>query len=343
MSSPSAPAVLFDKARSNSYTFFIVAAGAVRGGIISQRRLSINSSRIAFTLVVILVLGGAGNLYAQDAAVLKQADDLDWIGKYDEEKALLQAELPKAAEVAGQAEVYWRLSRATLNVADTGLKNKSFTTDQALKVFEEGEGYADKAIKLAPKSPRGYYWKSSNMGLWGQAKGIFDSLGKAQPMNDSLRLALKQDPGYADAFWVLGELFEKLPGWPISFGNVEYSVSLGRKSLDLMEADLAAGRIRGRTYGAVLALANHLWARNWDAKRRQGAQAEFKRQFNEKSDYVEKQYFYEGTIVIKNLSDRDEARELLRKVASELEANQNRTGGYEADLKEARQKLAEYK
>lgn len=265
------------------------------------------------------------------------------MGGYAEEKALLQTALSQAAADAGRAEIYWRLSRATLNVADSGFNAKRINTDQALKLFEEGEGYADQAIKLAPNNPQGYFWKSSNMGMWGQTKGIFDSLGKAAPMNDNLRLALKQDRDFADAFYVLGELFEKLPGWPISFGNVDYSVSLGRKNIDLMEAQVASGKMRGHNYASYIALANHLWVRNWDARRRERAQTDMKRQYKAKKDYVEQQYFYEGNVTLKNMSDREEARDLLRFVIRELEAKADRTAGNNGDLQEARKKLAEYK
>jgi hypothetical protein len=305
------------------------------------RRPFIKPTTIRIACVLVFFLSGTA--FAQTTDSLKKADDLDWVGRYEEEKSLLENALTQAADDAARADVYWRLSRATLNISDNGLTNKKITSAQALKLFEEGEGYADKAIKFAPTSPRGYYWKSSNMGLWGQTKGIFDSLGKAGPMNDNLRLALKQDRDYSDAFWVLGELFEKLPGWPLSFGNVEYSVSLGRKCIDLMEPQVAAGKVKGRSYGPYLALANHLWARNWNAQRRQKIQADLKRQFNEKKDYVEKQYFYEGTISLKDISDREEAREILRFVISHLEADNNRTVGYENDLREARKKLVEYK
>jgi hypothetical protein len=284
-----------------------------------------------------------GVVFSQDEDVQKKADDFDWEGKYQEEKILLDTALIKATRSADRAEVFWRLSRAVLNIADTDLKSNRINADRALKLFEEGEHHADMAISLAPNKPEGYYWKSSNMGLWGQTKGIFDSLGKAGPMNDNLRLALKQDPEFSDAFYVLGELFEKLPGWPISFGNIDYSVSLGRKCIDLMEAQVKAGKKRGLYYGAYIALANHLWIRNWDAKRRQNAQAGQRRELAKQKHYVDKNYFYEGTITLKNMSDREEARKLVQFVVDELGSVTNRTGGQEDDLKEARKKQKEYR
>jgi hypothetical protein len=288
-------------------------------------------------------LGCAGSLAAQDAAALKQADDMDWVGQYKPEKDLLQAALAKTTAPADQAEVLWRLARATLNLSDTDFKAKAITDAQALKLFEEGEAWADKAIKANPALAQGYFWKSANTGMWGQTKGVLDSLFKAGPMHDNLKIVLKYDPDFYDAFYVLGELFEKVPGWPISFGNVEYAVSLSRKSLDLMEAQISSGKLRGRNYSAYLGLANHLWARNRDAAKRAAAKPEQLKQWNERKEYMEKHFFYEGTLNLKPVSDRDEAREIAAFVIRDLEGIANRSASNEGDLKDARAAAASFK
>ncbi len=294
-----------------------------------------------------LTLAGAVPLAAQEAApnakTLKQADDLDWVGQFRQEKELLLGDLSKATAPAAQAEFQWRLARATLNIGDTGFKDKVFTADQALKIFEEGESWADKAIKSNPDLAQGYFWKSANMGVWGQTKGVLDSLFKAGPMRDNLKIALKYDPEYMDAFYVLGELYEKVPGWPLSFGNVEYSVSLGRKAVDLMDPQIASGKLRGRNYSAYIALANHLWARNWDTARRASAKAEQLKQYNQRTDYLEKMCFYEGTLTLKPVSDRDEARQIVASVIHELEGIAKPSASNLSDLKAARETAAKFK
>jgi hypothetical protein len=274
---------------------------------------------------------------------LKQADDLDWVGQFKQEKELLLQALSGAATPAAQAEVQWRLARAADNVGDTDYKAKAITADQALKIFEEGESWADKAIKSNPALAEAYFWKSASMGLWGQTKGVLDSLFKAGPMHDNLKIALQYDPEYVDAFYVLGELFEKVPGWPLSFGNVEYSVSLGRKAIALMEPQISSGKLRGRNYSAYIALANHLWARNWDSNRRSAAKADQLKQYNERKDYMEKNFFFEGTLNLQPVSDRDEAREIVAFVIRDLEGIANRSATNESDLKAAREKAAEFK
>ena len=40
---------------------------------------------------------------------------------------------------------------------------------------------------------------------------------------------------------VLGQLYERAPGWPLSFGDVVWAVSLGRKAIDAGKAALSEG------------------------------------------------------------------------------------------------------
>ena len=62
-----------------------------------------------------------------------------------------------------------------------------------MKIFEKGQEYADQAIAADPQNNLGYYWKSSNIGRWGQVKGILNSLFKAGPMRDLLLKDLSLD------------------------------------------------------------------------------------------------------------------------------------------------------
>ncbi|RPJ09896.1 MAG: hypothetical protein EHM28_00185 [Spirochaetaceae bacterium] len=275
--------------------------------------------------------------------VFAQSDILDKTGKYQEDKSILLSAEDKITDPVGKAELYWRLSRVWLNIAETDFLAKRINTNAALKLYEEGERWADKAISSNSRNASAYFWKSANAGMWGQTKGILDSLFKAQPMSDNLRLCLKNDPSFFDAFYVLGELYEKLPGWPISFGNIEYAVSLGRKAADLMDTKLRSGVIKIKSYVVYVSLASHLWIRNWDQARRVSSKPDLLRQYNEKSDYVDRNCFYEGTLNLKNMRDRDEAMEIINMVIRELEAIPNRSTAQEKDLRKARETLAGFR
>ena len=180
--------------------------------------------------LVICLLFFAGNpaLYADINDVLADADRLDKEGDYEAEKSLLLSSLSQATTSYQIADLNWRLSRATLMIGDTK-KRAGAQPPVVVPIFEEGESYADVSIANNQKIPDGYFWKAANIGLWGQARGIFESLAKAAPMRDLLHQAVQIQDDHADSYNVLGQLYEQVPGWPFSFGNPDYAVSLGRR------------------------------------------------------------------------------------------------------------------
>ena len=48
--------------------------------------------------------------------------------------------------------------------------------------------------------------------------------------------AVRLKPDFANAYYGLGLLYASLPGWPLSFGNKDYAVSLLRKAVDRLRA-----------------------------------------------------------------------------------------------------------
>ena len=134
---------------------------------------------------------------------------------------------------------------------------------------------------------------------------------------------------------MLGQLFEQVPGSPFSFGDKDWAVSLGRKAVDLRADQVKAGLEEELVYDYYTELAKHLWERNWSAAKRDKAQAGKAAQYAAKSDPMEKNCYYEGTLTLKNLSDREEAQELLAWTVGQLQAIPRRTQGEEDDLKEA--------
>jgi tetratricopeptide (TPR) repeat protein len=175
--------------------------------------------------------------FSQVQANLEKADALYDSDAYQPCKDLLLTTLELASANQEKAGVLWRLSRVTQTLGDLA-EEKGTQQAELLKYYEEGEKYADQGVAADPQNPLPYFWKAANMGRWGQVKGILNALGKAQPMLDQLKLALAQAPDDTDSFYVLQKLYVQVPGWPVSFGNKEYGVSLGRKAVDLMQKDL---------------------------------------------------------------------------------------------------------
>jgi tetratricopeptide (TPR) repeat protein len=292
-------------------------------------------------LLVVVLLCGTGFLWADFQETIAQADRLHEQDRHEEALQLLQSGLPQAQTPAQRAEVLWRTARACLNLGDQA-EDRGAKKEELLSFFEKGEEAARQAVEADPGNHLGYYWQSGNTGRWGQVKGILNSLAKARPMRNLLTKAVQLNPEHADSYYVLGQLYEQVPGAPISFGNKEWAVSLGRKAVDLHERQLAAGREKETLYDFYTELAKHLHARDWDAARRAREQPRSRSRLAAGQGVLEKSCYYEAAVGLKNVSDREEALEIVRQVVQRMEALSSRKPSQEQDLKEARQLLKEW-
>lgn len=296
--------------------------------------------RLCTILALLLIVAPLSMADFQD--VLERADQLHEAEDYQQCKSYIELSLAQAASGAQKAELYWRLARAWLNLGDEA-EDGGIAGEELLAYFEQGEDQAQKAIDADPKNHLGYYWKSANIGRWGQIKGILNSLFKAKPMRDLLQQAVAADPEHADSYYVLGQLYEQVPGFPVSFGDKDYAVSLGRKSLDLHEKQVKAGIEDEINYDFYTEMAKHLWERDYNAARRKREQGKKMSKYQSSSDPMEKNFYYEGAVSLRNISDREEAVELINRVIRELRAVPNRSGSQDDDLKEAEEVLESWK
>jgi hypothetical protein len=291
--------------------------------------------RLTLTAILLAVpLAFAG---ADVSAVLAQADVMHDQGSYAEAATLLVGEAASASGAA-QAELYWRAARETVEIGDIAEKAGKPQAD-VLAIFVQGEGYADKAIAADPRNDLGYYWKSANIGRWGQVKGVVNSLFKAQPMKDLLVKELSLNPDRTDPYYVLGELYRELPGWPVSFGNTDAAVSLGRKAVDAREAQVQNGQEKELVYNFYTELAKTLYKRNWSAATRAAEQKNKAAKLTAAATPLEKGSLYEATVTLKDISDRDEARALVQWVIAELEKAPSLTAPQKKDLGKAKDVL----
>lgn len=290
---------------------------------------------IAITLLVPLCL------FAAASDTIAKIDELHDQGRYEEARTLALEAAPSASP-AEKAELYWRASRETLELGDEAEDRKE-SKDAILKIFEKGQEYADQAIAADPQNNLGYYWKSSNIGRWGQVKGILDSLFKAGPMRELLLKDLSLDPNHPDAYYVLGQLFRELPGAPLSFGNTDAAVSLGRMAVDLRAQAVQSGVEKELSYGYYIQLAKTLWKRNFTAARRASGQQKKQAALQSATTPLAKGSAYEGAVQLAAGTDREEARQLVNWVIAELSGMASRTAGQDSDLAEAKETLAEWK
>jgi tetratricopeptide (TPR) repeat protein len=263
--------------------------------------------RLQFLLVLWLLTGFTLTLSAE-SDILKQADALYDSGNYAEGIELLNHAVPSVADDCELAAMYWRITKFLLAepVRLRGM-GKKVENDA---VFEEGKYFADKAVELYP-SADAYYWRASNYGLWAEQHYNLHSLSMIGKMKEDLLKALELDPYYADAWFVLGKLHLMLPGWPISFGNVQTAVSLARRAVYLKEGDLF-------DIAYYTSLAEILWKRNWDAEKRNRELTRMVSKYERADCEFDRQSYFEGALgleyspvytrkTLREMADREEA------------------------------------
>jgi len=297
-------------------------------------------------LALVLLLLVSFGLSAQNGLdkLFEKADSLYEEEEYVEAEAVLKQAESLATTNSEKAGLYWRQARSTLNLADEAERNGA-SADSLLAEFEKGEALAQKAVDLDPNDHNGYYWRASNVGRWGQTKGILNSLMKAAPMRDDLEIAVRKDPNHADSFYVLGMLYSSVPKF-ISFGNVEYAVSYSRRALDAYDGEKTK-------YSYFLKLGEHLQQRDWSASKRKREAGKIAGDFRGASDPVEKYRYFEGVFDfddsqpyssrgVAKLSDKEEAIMIMEWLEDELGSIRNPTSGEKDNLQDAKDHLAEW-
>jgi len=293
-------------------------------------------------MLLVLLFPVVGLLAVDD--VLAQADALHEEEKYIEGFALLEKTLPAASTDREKAEIYWRMAKFQLNITDD-LEDEGADSATLLEMFDKGGGFAEKAIELYP-SADAYFWHSSNVGRWGETKGILDSLFKAGPMKDDLLKVIEYDPNYADAWYVFGRLYLLLPGWPLSFGNVVSSVSFARRSIDLYEED----ELKISYYKS---LAEILWKRNWDSRKRDREIKKNESRYNSAKNEHDRQSYFEAYLSpdyipeyagkkLKDMSDREEAQIIADWLLAEYAKIPDPDKGDRNNIQEVREMMAEW-
>jgi hypothetical protein len=256
---------------------------------------------------VLMLLVCAMWLCANDELLYKEE-------QYGDCKSELLQKLGTETDNQAKATLLWKLSRVQVSLGDLLDKEDK---DGRFAAYEEGISYAEQSIALKP-SAMAYLWKSSNTGRWGQTKGPLDSLGKAKGMKEDL---LQIVDGFsvtdsAETWYVLACLYDQLPGSPISFGNKTWAVSYLRAGVDSIPSDTLYP-------GHYLALAEMLYARNWDVKKRVKNIAKMENRWNGETILSEKYKYYEGregvvlkpfysSVTLEKMSDRQEASMLVR-------------------------------
>jgi len=293
-------------------------------------------------IVAVLFVVAGGSVFGLDPT-LSQADQLDTLGHYEQARTLLLSILPSTNNRTGRADVLWRLAREQLSLGEAD-QSAGRSNDVAIATYDKGQQYAQQAIEADPSNSEGYFWKSGNMGKVGLIRGPLNSLGMVPTLQSLLSKTVELSPDDDKAYFALGQLYAKLPGWPISFGNIDYAVSLARKSIMLLDRRIASGAEVNVDFDFYLELARDLYQRNWDAGHRRNEQQSKGKRYAISPDIVEKSFYYEGTITLPDQSDRAEAVVIVRNTISMIQSKTTPlTSRDKSQLADAEKLLAEWR
>lgn len=190
--------------------------------------------RTAFTLVGLVMLLILLALKA-DAATLEQADRLLVDPQVDKAKALQAFTMYESLLPAAGAErlaVLARLARAAFFLGDIAEKG------QRRLYYEQGRQYAQTILQEYPQKVEGHYWLGLNLA------GLAD-VNRMQGMRllpqilAELDRSAALDPAYdqAGAYRVLGRIYYEAPGRPLSVGDINKSLDLLQKAVNLAPAN----------------------------------------------------------------------------------------------------------
>jgi tetratricopeptide (TPR) repeat protein len=203
-------------------------------------------------------------LFAQSAEqIITEGDSLAKV--FDHQKALekyLQADKMEP----NNWNIYWRLSKAYVDIADKMPNNNGTQEDAQLAKYQTGYDYADKAVKLAPSQSITYLRRAIANGKIALFKGVFSVAGVVNKVREDCEKAIKLGNGgnyfQSLAHYVLGRTHAKVSekwaparsvlglGWAdIDTAIVEYNKAIKlRPNFRMFYLDLAKAYIREDEY-----------------------------------------------------------------------------------------------
>jgi tetratricopeptide (TPR) repeat protein len=160
------------------------------------------------------------------------ADEMDdaWADRHSKEKAkhLMETGEKLIKEKPDSYDFHWKFSRACWFYGSFFLSSN----EDKKAAFGNGKEAGIRAISLNPAGVEGYFWYAVNLGEWGQANGIMNSLEQVKPMKKALEKSVVINPNYDNGggYRVLGRLYFKAPS-VISVGDNKKSIEYLKKAL----------------------------------------------------------------------------------------------------------------
>ncbi|MBI2930833.1 MAG: tetratricopeptide repeat protein [Planctomycetes bacterium] len=185
------------------------------------------------TLVTTAVLLAAPQ--DEDVQKLLRAGDDAYTKRDQQDQAAKAVESFKMAIALDEAcvEAYWKIARTYY-----WLGSREQESAKAAPLYREGIDYGKIAISIDENCIEAHFWLAVMYGLFGQAKGILQSLDLVDPMKAELEWVLKKDEKFmmAGPHRVLGRLYFKLPSF--KGGDREKAKQHLRRAIELAPQNL---------------------------------------------------------------------------------------------------------
>jgi hypothetical protein len=220
-----------------------------------------------------------------------------------------------------------------------GLYAGELSESNAMERLAQTQATADEAARIANGSApaQAHFWRGAARAKQGELRGVLNALFMADDLREDLRLSAEADPEYSNPYYVAGQLYQRLPGFPISFGDGDAAVSFSRRAVDLHEAAYSAGEVPLRYWDYYVRLAENLDSRGWSQRRRERLIANMSDDYSTAETPFERAMYYEAVADIPDQSDAAEAAELLNFVIESLESQDELSLRDERTLSDARE------
>jgi len=272
----------------------------------------------------------------------EQWHEIDTFHEYDrheEALSVLEELEQRAAGDADRAGILWRRARAEFSRIDLGLYAQELSEEEAMDRLEDIQAMAHEAVEITGNSApaQAFFWRGAARAKQGELRGVLNALFMADDLREDLRQSVAADPAYSNPYYVAGQLYLRLPGFPISFGDTAAAVSFSRRAVDLHDASYATGDVPVRYWDYYVRLAENLQSRDWSQRRRERRIEAMAEDYERAGSSFERAMYYESQTDISSQSDQEEAAELLKFVIDGIGSQNERTLREERTITDARE------
>ncbi len=185
-------------------------------------------ARMLLGLATAIVLAATpGQVGAQDAAALvRQGVSVLELGN---QEAMLQAKAFYEEALRADSRNYeaaWRLSEVSYYLweAASGWDTNEGSKQAKLLAYSKHGAQAGRlAQQINADGVEGLFWLSANLALWGMSNGVLDSLAQVPHILKYTQRCIELDPEgnfeRGGCYRIIGGVYTKLPGFPVSVGD----------------------------------------------------------------------------------------------------------------------------